>query len=181
LHGLGGAGKTQLSVEFCRSHHAQFTAVFWLFAEDEQTVKEGIRQLVDRMFRGGMSQLSNESISDGNEMRSLESDVQHFLEWLSQPHNNGWLLIFDNVDGADPETNAQKDAFWLKRYLPAADHGSVLITSRIAKLGQLGEPLKIRGVGDTEARSILKSRLGEEVDGKGYAAMRSTPHSNTLT
>lgn len=80
--------------------------------------------------------------------------VQQVFQWLSEAENNQWLLIYDNVDrewlnGSDPL------AYDLKRYLPAADHGAILVTTRLIRLAQLGESESIDKVSELCAGAML--------------------------
>lgn len=45
LHGLGGIGKTQLSVEFASQHHRKFSAVFWLDGRSKNSIKQSNKVL----------------------------------------------------------------------------------------------------------------------------------------
>jgi AAA+ ATPase superfamily predicted ATPase len=39
LHGLGGIGKTQLAVEYVRRHKEKHTAIFWLNANNKDSLQ----------------------------------------------------------------------------------------------------------------------------------------------
>lgn len=84
--------------------------------------------------------------------------VQEVIGWLSQQHNTDWLLIFDNVDRDYSHHNSDPDAYNARRYFSSADHGSVLITTRLAKLEQLGDSLYLGKVNQDQAEAILRSR-----------------------
>jgi hypothetical protein len=43
LHGLGGIGKTQLAIEYVRRHKEKYTAIFWLNANDEDSLRLSFR------------------------------------------------------------------------------------------------------------------------------------------
>ena len=45
LSGLGGMGKTQLSIHMIRRAGSQYSLVYWLNAKDENTVKAGLAAL----------------------------------------------------------------------------------------------------------------------------------------
>jgi hypothetical protein len=80
------------------------------------------------------------------------------MGWLAQEDNSQWLLIFDNVDrdysGYKPDPNAYDVA----QYFSGADHGSVLITTRLAKLEQLGDSQQLGKVDQDQARAIFQTR-----------------------
>ena len=79
------------------------------------------------------------------------------MDWLVQPDNTAWLLIFDNVDREYDPCGADPDAYDIKRYLSGADHGSVLITTRLARLEQLGDSQQLGKVDRRQAEAIFKS------------------------
>ena len=68
-----------------------------------------------------------------------------------------WLLIFDNVDREFSPRNGDPDAYDMRQYFSGADHGSVLITTRLARLEQLGEPQQLGRVDEKQARAIFES------------------------
>jgi hypothetical protein len=156
LHGLGGIGKTQLAVEFARQHYRKFSAVFWLDGRSEDTLKRSIASSASRIPKGQISESSRKYSTDGNGDSNLV--VQKVMGWLSQQDNTNWLLIFDNVDKDYNSHNSDPDAYDVRRYFPSADHGSVLVTTRLAKLEQLGDSQQLGKVEQDQAEAILRSR-----------------------
>ena len=55
LHGLGGIGKTQLAVEFARSHHGRFSSVVWLDGSSEASLKQSFADMVRRLPRSELT------------------------------------------------------------------------------------------------------------------------------
>src|SRR3954468_13236937 len=51
LHGLGGMGKTQLAITYARRHKEKHTAIFWLNANDEDSLKLGFRDIAQQVLR----------------------------------------------------------------------------------------------------------------------------------
>ena len=43
LHGLGGIGKTQLAIEYIRQQKEKYTAILWLNANDEDSLRLSFR------------------------------------------------------------------------------------------------------------------------------------------
>lgn len=155
LHGLGGIGKTQLAVEFARQHHRKFSAVFWLDGRSEDSLKRGIASSASRIPEGQISKLSRTYSTDGN--GDINIVVREVIGWLAQQDNTNWLLIFDNVDKDYSHHNSDPDAYDVRRYFSSADHGSVLITTRLAKLEQLGDSQQLGKVDRDQAEAILQS------------------------
>ena len=161
LHGLGGMGKTQLAVEFARRHHQQFTSVFWLDGRSEGRLKQSIANAASRVPEGQIAEMSRLYSRSG----SGDSDavVRDMTNWLNEPDNTDWLLIFDNIDHEHQQDDADPDAYDVRRYLPGADHGSILITTRLARLGQLGVPWSLSKASESQARAIFQEWYGADV------------------
>ena len=51
ISGLGGMGKTQLGLHFARQHHQRYSAVIWLNASSEVTLKAAYVSLAQRIRR----------------------------------------------------------------------------------------------------------------------------------
>ncbi|KAJ7678381.1 hypothetical protein B0H17DRAFT_109612 [Mycena rosella] len=81
LHGLGGAGKTQIALKFVEDS-SQFSDVFFIDASTPETIDTG---------------LMNIAVS-----KNSGSNAQDALQWLSRTTEE-WLLVFDNAD--DPKIN----------------------------------------------------------------------------
>ncbi|KAF2818243.1 FabD/lysophospholipase-like protein [Ophiobolus disseminans] len=137
LRGLGGMGKTQLAVEFARRHHDRFSSVFWLDGRNEDTLKRSIAGHASRIPHDQISEVSRMYAGDSG--ADVDVVVKDVMAWLARPDNTAWLLIFDNVDREYKAQGDDPDAYNVKRYLSGADHGSVLVTTRLARLEQLGE------------------------------------------
>ncbi|KAM0805165.1 P-loop containing nucleoside triphosphate hydrolase protein [Usnea florida] len=108
IHGLGGAGKSEVALKFAYDNRAEFWGVFWLDASSESSLTRGFIEIAevcgvrDKSFEGAKL-------------------------WLQEtPHS--WLLALDNAD--DPRIDY---AF----YLPAGSKGHVLITSRVPETADL--------------------------------------------
>jgi hypothetical protein len=80
-------------------------------------------------------------------------------------NNHRWFLIFDNVDRDSKVTESEPTAYSIEDYIPGADHGSILVTTRLAKLEQLGTALKLKAVDETQARAMMTSSLGRTLEG----------------
>jgi hypothetical protein len=155
LRGLGGIGKTQLAVEFARRHHRQFSTVFWLDGQSEDTLKRNIASCASRIPQGQIAE-ANRAYAAGGTV-DIDAVVRDALGWLARPDNTAWLLIFDNVDREYKAQGGDPDAYDVMRYLSGADHGSVLITTRLARLEQLGESQQLSKVDEAQAKAIFDS------------------------
>ncbi|KAJ7435743.1 P-loop containing nucleoside triphosphate hydrolase protein [Mycena galericulata] len=100
LHGLGGAGKTQIALKFIKQAVTQFSDIFLIDTSTQDTIDAG---------------LTNIAVT-----KNAGTNQQDALRWLSNTPAQ-WLLFFDNAD--DPKIN-------LNQYFPKCSHGNILITSR---------------------------------------------------
>jgi hypothetical protein len=160
LRGLGGIGKTQLAVEFASQHQRKFSAVFWLDGSSKDSVMQSIAGCASRIPEGQISQLSR-TYSTGSTV-DINMVIREVMEWLAQEDNVKWLLIFDNVDREYGRHTSDPKAYDITQYFSGADHGFVLITTRLAKLEQLGDSQQLGKVNQDQARAILQTRYKGE-------------------
>lgn len=152
LHGLGGIGKSQLAIEFAKKHRSDYTAVLWLNAKTESTLKRSFAANASRLPKGSLSQ---ELLDGPQNEEALSSILLRTKTWLDLPGNDRWLLIFDNVDNPKIPDNKREDAYDVRSYFPEAHHGSILITTRwrTLRLGHLEEVAKLSD--ENESISLL--------------------------
>ena len=100
-----------------------------------------------------------------NSEDDLNIVVVDVLDWLARPDNIDWLLIFDNVD-LDYEQDGSTGAYDVRRYL-LGDHGSVLVTTRLARLAQLGDSKQLKKVDGELSEAIFKKWYGKKLGRSG--------------
>uniref|UniRef100_A0A0B7KQA1 PNPLA domain-containing protein n=1 Tax=Bionectria ochroleuca TaxID=29856 RepID=A0A0B7KQA1_BIOOC len=163
LFGLGGVGKTQLSIDFARRHQAAFSSVFWLDGRSEDQLKRSIAGCIAKIPEGQVPGASRRWVDNhAHSQDELDDAVRNVMKWLERPDNSDWLLIFDNVDQDWIGQEAGTGAYDPRRYLPG-DHGSVLITTRLARLEQLGKSRKLGQVNTALGKAILEKWFGGEL------------------
>jgi len=162
VHGMGGIGKTQLAVEFARKHQHSFSGIFWLDGSSETSLKQSFVGMMGRLPRNELAANGTEAF--GHSIADADAAVRECLRWLSLSSNHRWLLIVDNVD-RDHTDRDDSQAYNIKEYFPHADHGSIMITSRLASLRRHGPGVKIKTVAAAQARAILESNAEREVKG----------------
>ncbi|KAJ3829321.1 hypothetical protein F5880DRAFT_1470818 [Lentinula raphanica] len=107
LHGLGGAGKTQTTLEFAKRFKSSFSEVYFITANTEASI-----------------QGCYFDIATTNGATGTDTSWKAGLHWL-HTHEKNWLIIIDNAD--DPKID-------FKEYLPSCVHGNIIITSRNPEL-----------------------------------------------
>lgn len=155
LHGLGGIGKTQLVVEFARLHHRRFSSVFWLDGRSRDSLKRSIASSASRIAADQISETSRTYSAGGS--GELDVVVKEVMGWLARPDNTDWLLVIDNVDRDYDSLNLDPDTYDVREYFSGAEHGAVLITTRLARLEQLGGSQQLGKVNSNQSEAILRS------------------------
>jgi TIR domain/NB-ARC domain len=132
IHGLGGAGKTQIAVEYAYRHRSAYKLVWWVRAEQPA------------LLAGDYAALGRElglKEQDAAEQAVITEAVRR---WLDQ--ESGWLLIFDNAESFSE----------LRDYLPPSRTGHVIITSRNPAWRSVASPLRVAEMLELEAVDFLR-------------------------
>jgi hypothetical protein len=158
LYGLGGIGKTQLAADFARRHQAAFSSVFWLDGRSEDRLRQSLASCAGKIPEGQIPERSRNAVL--NSEQDLNIMVADVLDWLARPDNIDWLLIFDNVD-QDVEQGSETGAYDVRRYL-LGDHGSVLITTRLSRLAQLGASQRVKKADEELGKAIFERWYGSK-------------------
>ncbi|KAK3179070.1 hypothetical protein OEA41_001209 [Lepraria neglecta] len=66
-----------------------------------------------------------------------------FLRWLALEGNPPWLVILNNLDRDYRGEREDSQAYDMESFLPATDHGSLLVTTRLPHLGGFGNGTKV--------------------------------------
>ncbi|MFG1721117.1 hypothetical protein ACGFII_21080 [Micromonospora chalcea] len=147
LHGLGGAGKSSVALEF---GHRSFQSgacriVWWIRAETPVTMADDLGSLA--------AFLGIKFTAEGGAAEDLR---------VALAKERKWLLIFDNCQS-------------LHDILPWLPHGSgqVLITSRESDWGGRAIQMKVDGFTSMEAVSYLNARVGRDETEDALALSRA--------
>lgn len=163
VHGLGGIGKTQLSIDFVRQYQTKYSAVFWLDGSSKDALQNSFLNIVTRLPAGEVTlSLAHAAKQASPDMKLIVRGVQ---DWLSLPSNHRWLVVIDNVDRDYTTKGTDPLAYELKEYLPAADHGNVLVTSRLSTLVAARNSHRLTRVDHDQSRAILEAAGGEYISG----------------
>ncbi|KAL5319169.1 hypothetical protein ACEPPN_012218 [Leptodophora sp. 'Broadleaf-Isolate-01'] len=99
LHGLGGIGKTQLSIAYAKRHKDNYSAIFWLNIKDEDSLKQSFAKLDKQISREHPSAIR---VSNLETNQNINEVVESIKSLLSLPNNTRWLMIYDNYDNLVP-------------------------------------------------------------------------------
>jgi hypothetical protein len=156
LCGLGGMGKTQLSIHFARRFVDTYSSIFWLNAQNESTLKTGLVELAAQVLEG-------RKLASMDNSQDEDWIVHQVREWLSRPDNDGWLVIYDNYDSPRIPGITDATSYDIRDYFPYRRHGSILITTRSPRL-VFAKQLTVKKLDDlNQSLSILATRSGREI------------------
>jgi hypothetical protein len=152
LCGLGGMGKTQLSIHFARRFVDTYSSIFWLNAQDESSLKAGLVEIAAQV-------LEEPSVNNSYEEERM---VQQMRQWFSRPDNDGWLVVFDNYDNPRVPRITSTTSYDIRDYFPHRVQGSILITTRSPRL-IFAKQLAVKKLDIDQSLSILATRSGREI------------------
>jgi hypothetical protein len=124
----------------------------WQACHAEGHLRQSLAGYASKIPKGYISDRSRDA--GLNSEKDVDIVVADVLDWLGRPDNVGWLLVFDNVD-QDFEQVSEIGAYDIWRYLPG-DYGSVLITTRLARVAQLGDSRRLRNVDEELGKAIFQ-------------------------
>jgi hypothetical protein len=146
LRGMGGVGKTQLATEYCYLHAGEYDLVYWIAAEEPATIPDQFTALADQL-----------GVDPAADPDTLRGQVHEALRQVP-----GWLLVFDNAD------QVQDIRAWLPGGpLPPGIPGHVIVTTRRAGFGVLGQVLELDVIDRAAAVTLLRTRVPQLTDEEG--------------
>jgi len=142
---MGGAGKTQLALEYCRrmKDTGNFRAIFWLDASSLHTLYSSMEAAAKHLLPDRVHDNPDAAVASVNDVLSTWSER--------------WLLVFDGLD--NPE-----DLPGILSFVPASHHGSILITSRLAASKKLGQSIELDFMEKEEGLQLLLGSSREDTD-----------------
>ncbi len=151
ITGIGGMGKTQLSLAHVRKCADDYSSIFWINAKDETSLRRSMADLSAVVFHESAN-LAAQSADDE------KLKVDRVRQWLSETGNNQWLLIFDNYDNPRLPGMDSSPGYDIRAYFPHQAHGSILITTRSPRL-LFAKQLPLKKLEDVEqSLAVLAAR-----------------------
>jgi hypothetical protein len=164
VHGLGGMGKTQLALAYARRHRDEYSAVFWLNSKDMDTLKQGYAAAAKRILLDHPSLVHMKAVA---ETGNFDEATEAVKRWLSNARNNRWLIVYDNYDAPRLPGCDDARAFDIRPFLPDADQGAIIITTRSSQL-RLGHLIPLKKLQKIEhSLEILSQASGRDGLGSG--------------
>ncbi|KAJ5733743.1 hypothetical protein N7493_002529 [Penicillium malachiteum] len=167
LVGIGGVGKSQLSIEYSYRVRSESPAtwVFWVHASNAARFEQSFRDMANR------AKIPGRQDPTVNIFQLVES-------WLQDSKRGKWLLVLDNVDddgflrqplatvqqGLEVgQTNASTKP--LLEFLPRSPNGSIIVTSRnkevALRIVNDKDVIEIKPMNRPEALKLLQQKLGQ--------------------
>ena len=140
LHGMGGIGKTQLTVEYIYRRIQNYDLVWWIQAAQANQIRAGLTELAQRL-----------GITDTAEANTAVPAVREALR-LGRPYSR-WLLVFDAAEIPDA----------VRPYFPTNGPGEILVTSRNPDWAGVAQPLEVSLFERSESVELLQRR-GPDID-----------------
>ena len=117
--GLGGAGKSQLVLNYIREYRQDYSAVFWIEGGSKESIKRDYIQIYRLLY--------GRSLGTGQEIIKVENAVPAVKSWF-HGREGRWLVVLDSADTIDnPQDQSYID---LEYFIPDAPGVHVIITSR---------------------------------------------------
>jgi N-terminal domain on NACHT_NTPase and P-loop NTPases/NB-ARC domain len=155
ISGMGGVGKTQLSLTHVRECAEEYSSVFWVNAKDETSLRQSMADLAAIVIY--QSSTSAVQSTDDEKVK-----IEQVRRWLSEPENDRWLLIFDNYDDPHLPGIRSSTGYDIRPFFPPRSQGRIIITSRSLRL-TFGKQLRVRKLEDVKTGvAILLQRSGQD-------------------
>ena len=141
--GLGGAGKTQIVLDYVHTHRTEYTAFFWIEASQKVTIERDYMNIYRSLFDG--------QLPVGQDFVTIDDAVLRVKNWFCEQRDR-WLLVFDGADSIDNEED--HNYVDLNYFMPNSTTGHIIVTTRSdtalgmtilegVEVGQLDEPQAI--------------------------------------
>ena len=115
IRGIGGCGKTQLAIKYCRERSSSYQYVLWFNADSPELLDADVMRVAKELSQKD----KHPDLFD--KAKSLK-----FLKNVLQDSKGPWLLVFDNYDR--PNRFRDHD---LAYYFPVKGNGEIIVTTQL--------------------------------------------------
>ncbi|TAQ88907.1 hypothetical protein B7494_g2749 [Chlorociboria aeruginascens] len=156
LFGMGGAGKTQIALEYCKQSwkSREFRHIFWVDATSLESIQHSYKKIASCLAGGP-------EIAQG--LKSTVEFVKDAVGRLSTP----WLIVYDNFDSPRKVTSIQE-------FLPNEEKGcgAILFTSRHLDACRLGATVRVDPMSVPDSLDLFFCRTHLERSNSNIALAR---------
>ncbi|OAP55816.1 hypothetical protein AYL99_09968 [Fonsecaea erecta] len=135
LQAMGGQGKSQIALEYCRQRRSTYAEMFWINASSETIAVQSIERVAAEI---------RQPLTGIDDTRTKIRLVVQALARRSQR----WLMVLDNYDDPDHFTS-------IEHFIPSHSMGDILITSRSKGLEGLGRVVIVPPMTNQEGTELL--------------------------
>ncbi|KAF7510444.1 hypothetical protein GJ744_006723 [Endocarpon pusillum] len=165
LAGIGGVGKSQIAIEYCYRFRAKNPSgsVFWVHASNVSRFQNAYKNIARKLGLPGWEDPKTNTL-------------ELVSEWLSNEDHGPWLIILDNADDGETFFGTRSDGLSLEAehraplvsYLPRNSKGSIIITTRDARVGERlsdrEKSITVLPLVVQEAEHLLQSKLQQDAE-----------------
>ncbi|KAJ7874133.1 P-loop containing nucleoside triphosphate hydrolase protein [Mycena leptocephala] len=137
LHGLGGAGKTQIGLKFINDS-SHFTDKFFLDGSTVETIDTGLKNIAS--------------------MKNIGNSSQDALKWLTN-NQEDWLLFYDNAD--DPRIDLHRFIPQCNH------GNIIITTRNPTLRSYAGAHFAVSDMEETDAVALLLKSAGQDISSTG--------------
>ncbi|KAL8628976.1 hypothetical protein Q9189_005317 [Teloschistes chrysophthalmus] len=176
--GLGGAGKSQLVLNYIQEYRHDYSAVFWVECGSKESIERDYIQIYRLLY--------GRPLGTGQEILKAEDAVPAVKHWF-HGREGQWLVVMDSADSIDNDQD--RSYIDLRYFMPDAPGVHIIITSRSSTVQEMTllEAIEVADMESSEATELfqrcariqglgpeLETEIGQIVKELGYLALAIT-------
>ncbi|CUS08951.1 unnamed protein product, partial [Tuber aestivum] len=149
LHGLGGAGKTQIALEYVYRRASEGDCdIFWVQGSGVLNFREGFRAIGQHV-----------RIPLGSAETEEEGFLLSIKRWFEGRDSRDWILVIDNADNEEDFVSNNSP---IAKFVPQGPRGTVIFTTRSRQVAfrQECERIDIGKMDEDEAKTLFFEHFG---------------------
>jgi tetratricopeptide (TPR) repeat protein len=147
--GLGGAGKSQLVLNYVEDFRDDYTATFWIDASSKAKLEADYKQIHNLLLRPTRNDTA------------IDTCVSEIRQWCHRPNGRN-LFILDSADSIDDQ--GSPEYIDLRKYIVDAPSADVVITTRVQSAKDMTDldAVQVVELAPDQSREIFIRCLGLE-------------------